>query len=101
MTRKRHHKLSTTARGYGPAHRQLRARWSLEVDRGSVLCGRCGRLIEPGTFWDLSHPGDDKTQQPVPWHRYENRAYASSVTKPRRNGRLVRDVGPMRRSREW
>jgi hypothetical protein len=74
----------TTALGYGNTHQRLRERWAKVVDAGGVLCGRCGRLIDPATPWDLSHPGDDKTLDPVPWHQRCNRQYAASVTKPRR-----------------
>jgi len=50
-----------------------------------VRCGRCGYPIDPGSWWDLSHPGDDKSVTPVPWHARCNRKYAASVTKKRRN----------------
>jgi len=75
---------TTTQKGYGAHHQAVRARWAPLVDRGEVVCGKCGRYIQPGTPWDLSHPLDDKTQRPVPWHRACNRRYAASVTKPRR-----------------
>jgi len=72
--------------GYGFHHQQLRKRWARVVDVGDALCGRCGRLIDPATPWDLSHPLDDKTLEPVPWHQLCNRSYATTVTKPRRQG---------------
>lgn len=76
--------MSTTARGYGARHMQLRRRWAPVVKAGGVACGRCGHLIAPGTAWDLSHPGDDKSADPVPWHQRCNRQYAATVTKKRR-----------------
>jgi hypothetical protein len=76
--------LSRRLRGYNAAHDRLRASWVPRVKAGGVACGRCGRLIEPGTPWDLGHPGDDKRLTPVPWHRRCNRQFAASVTRPRR-----------------
>ena len=74
----------TTALGYGYHHQQLRKRWAKLVEARGVLCGRCGRLIDPATPWDLGHPDDDKTQKPAPWHRVCNRRYAILRTKPQR-----------------
>ena len=74
----------TTALGYGYSHQKLRARWAKVVEAGEVTCGKCGRLIRPGTPWDLSHPRDDKSLPPEPWHASCNKSYASAVTKPRR-----------------
>jgi hypothetical protein len=42
-------------RKYGPAHRQLRKRWARRVERGGVLCSRCGEFIDPRDRWDLDH----------------------------------------------
>jgi hypothetical protein len=42
-------------RRYGPADRQLRARWAPRVAAGVVECARCGDLIEPGEPFDLGH----------------------------------------------
>ena len=92
----RRHQKTTTARGYGAPHQRLRERWALLVDRGEVTCGRCGYLIPAGCPWDLSHPGDDKTMAPVPWHSRCNRSYAVTVTKRRRQ--LPRNRGT---SRPW
>ena len=89
---------SATARGYGVAHQAARRRWAPMVERGEVLCGRCGRSIDPGTPWDLSHPKDDKGLPPEPWHASCNRAYASAVTGPRR--RRSPAVAPPREP-EW
>ena len=46
---------SPAERGYGADHRKLRARVARQVARGTVLCARCGLVIEPGTPWDLGH----------------------------------------------
>lgn len=75
---------STKEKGYTGKHIAARKRWAAKVEAGGVECGRCGRIIAPGAPWDLSHPGDDKSLSPVPWHRFCNRSYASRVTRRRR-----------------
>jgi hypothetical protein len=81
----RRHQLSRQARGYGATHDRRRKSWERKVAAGGVVCGYCGRPINPGDPWDLSHPGDDKSAVPVPWHASCNRRYAVTVTKRRRN----------------
>jgi hypothetical protein len=63
----------------------LREQWRPQVEAGEVLCGYCDSLIPPGTYWDLSHPLDQKDLPAIPWHRSCNRSYARRVTRPRRN----------------
>jgi hypothetical protein len=75
---------TTTGRGYDASHVRDRKKWALLVDAGGIACGRCGRPIIPGTFWDLSHPFDEKSMAPEPWHRKCNRSYAATITKARR-----------------
>jgi len=48
-------KVSSTARGYGKAHKRLREQWAPLVAAGGVNCWRCGRQILPGTKWHLGH----------------------------------------------
>jgi len=74
---------NTTKRGYGSTHQKRRKAWAPKVDAGQVACGHCGRIIVPGTPWDLSHPGDDKNLSPIPWHAKCNRSYAMTVTRKR------------------
>jgi predicted Fe-S protein YdhL (DUF1289 family) len=69
--------VKTAARGYGNAHQRLRRRWAIRVDRGEVHCARCGRLIEPGTDWDLGHDDEDRSIYAGPEHRACNRATRS------------------------
>ena len=76
--------LPRQLRGYNAAHDRRRATWVPRVKAGGVACGRCGQTIEPGTPWDMGHPGDDKRLTPVPWHRRCNRQFAASVTRRRR-----------------
>lgn len=65
---------STTARGYGWAHQQLRAWWAREIKRlGYVPCARCGEPIHDGDAWDLGHT-DDRTAYTGPEHQRCNRA---------------------------
>jgi hypothetical protein len=59
----------STARGYGRAHRKLRADWQRRMDEGeTVNCWRCGEPIEPGEAWDLGHDDDDRTLYRGPEH---------------------------------
>lgn len=71
---------TTTARGYGARHRNLRAQWAPQVATGAVPCWRCGDLITPGTAWDLGHT-DDRTGYGGPEHaRACNRAAGGRTT---------------------
>lgn len=46
---------STTARGYGMAHKMLRARWQRRIDSGEVVvCATCPARIT-GSAWQLGH----------------------------------------------
>ena len=75
---------STSARGYGAAHQQLRKRWQAQVATGLVACARCGVAIGPWEPWDLDHR-DDRAGYVGASHVRCNRA----TSKPRP------------RSREW
>jgi len=86
---------SREARGYGPAHRKLRAEFKRIVDAGMAHCARCGEWIQPGEPFDLDH-GEDRTTYLGPSHvRCNRRAGAIKVNAGRR-----RDLEP-RRSRKW
>jgi hypothetical protein len=69
---------STTARGYGSAHRAERAHWLPHVEAGQVnchakVCLMQTRRILPGSLWDLGHT-EDRTAWTGPEHRRCNRA---------------------------
>jgi hypothetical protein len=49
----------TVERGYGANHKRLRRLWESRVALGDVACARCGRLIVPGSPWDLGHSDFD------------------------------------------
>lgn len=54
---------STTQRGYGHGHQQLRALWQHRIDSGEiVICWRpgCDQQIT-GTQWHLGHDDHDRT----------------------------------------
>jgi hypothetical protein len=74
----------TVARGYGANHKRLRRLWESRVASGDVACARCGRLIVPGSPWDLGHSDVDRSVWTGPEHRACNRATA---------GRRHRTVG--------
>ncbi len=82
----------TTQRGYGTRHQHLRKRLALEVERGAVACARCGRLIVPGTPWDLGHDDHDRSVYTGPEHRSCNRA-AGAHRRVRRAGRFSAQQG--------
>jgi hypothetical protein len=80
-------KLSTTKRGYGAHHQVLRERLRPHVEAGVVLCARCGKIIQPGTPWDLGHvDGSGHRLYQGPEHRKCNRATATH--KARRVSRV-------------
>ena len=65
---------STSARGYGWAHQQRRARLAPLVNAGMYACARCGERILPGALWDLGHVDESgKTRYSGPEHRRCNR----------------------------
>jgi hypothetical protein len=67
---------STTARGYGAGHQQLRREWAPRVDAGDVTCRRCQQPIHPGEPWDLGHHDQNRDTYTGPEHRSCNRATA-------------------------
>jgi hypothetical protein len=70
---------SSTARGYGRAHRKLRTHWAPIVAMGRVACARCGHLIARGEPWDLGHDDVDRSVYRGPEHAACNRATAGRV----------------------
>jgi hypothetical protein len=56
------------ARGYGAAHRTLRAQLARVVEAGQAVCARCGRPILPSEPFDL-HNGPDRSSYLGPSHR--------------------------------
>lgn len=75
---------TSTERGYGTAHRALRARWAPIVAAGGVTCRRpgCGQPIQPDEPWDLGHTESRALNEPsAPEHRDCNRGH-----RPRQPG---------------
>ena len=64
---------SSTQRGYGSAHRRLRAQWAPTVATGTVRCWRCGKPISAGQAWDLGHDDDNRDVYRGPEHADCNR----------------------------
>lgn len=92
---------NTTERGYGNAHQALRRRWAPKVKRGEVDCARCGKLIQPGTPWDLGHDDEDRTIWTGPEHAKCNRATAAHAAAKRHPHKASTQGKPERNSRDW
>ena len=73
---------SSTARGYGHDHRDLRAWHQARMDGGRhYICWRCPRLINPDD-WQLGHCDQDRTQYHGPECTPCNTATASRIGQP-------------------
>jgi hypothetical protein len=66
----------TKTNGYDYKHKSLRRKWAKQIAAGTVLCARCGKLIQPFALWDLGHDDTDRTRYAGPEHRKCNRATA-------------------------
>jgi hypothetical protein len=91
---------TTTQRGYGHAHQQLRARWKPTVDAGqalchAVICLKPTRQIWPGTPWHLGHT-PDRTAWTGPEHEQCNESEAA-----RRGNRMRGRVRAWAQARQW
>jgi hypothetical protein len=91
---------TTKERGYGIAHRRLRARWAKKVDAGEVHCWRCGRWIEPGSRWDLGHD-EDRSVTRGPEHQACNRATATHKAERTGRRRQPETEPELSWSRDW
>ena len=59
---------SSSARGYGYGHRQLRAWWVPRVATGLVKCWRCGVAIRADELWHLGHGDGNRHVHKGPEH---------------------------------
>lgn len=64
---------TTTQRGYGNTHQQLRNKYAALLRNISIPCARCGSPIHPGDPWDLGHT-DTRNAWTGPEHASCNRA---------------------------
>jgi hypothetical protein len=67
---------TTTARGYGAAHRRLRLYWARQIEQRTVACARCKQPIDLRDDWDLDHT-DDRRGYLGPSHAECNRGASS------------------------
>jgi hypothetical protein len=82
-------KPSTSQRGYGYLHQQLRERLRPMVEAGMVRCPRCGQFIEGGDRWELDHaPG--KRGYLGPSHFRCNRSAGGKIGAAITNGKRRR-----------
>ena len=78
--------MTTSSRGYGNDHQQLRKRLQYVVDAGDAICSRCRRPIQAGSKWHLDHDDFDRSQYrdgptgPT-WHAFCN---VQAVSRKRR-----------------
>jgi hypothetical protein len=92
---------STTARGYGNRHQQIRKQWVPIVAAGGVICWRCRKAIQPWMEWELGHDDWNRDITRGPEHKPCNRKAAA------RKAKLMRTVGKRKRlsvmdtSRDW
>lgn len=76
---------STTTRGYGAAHQQIRARLLADLRRNpGQTCWRCGQPIAVGQLLDLGHDDHDRTVYRGLEHRHCNRAAGATLGNRRR-----------------
>lgn len=80
---------TTSQRGYGGAHRKLRARLAPQVNAGLVDCWRCGQRIERGSAWDLGHDDRDRSKYKGPEHVSCNRSHGATAQRIQ-GGRWIR-----------
>ena len=59
---------SSSLRGYGYAHRRLRAWWTPRVATGLVRCWRCQVVIRADESWHLGHVDGDSSRYRGPEH---------------------------------
>ena len=76
LTKPKDRRRSTTARGYGARHQQIRAAFARKVQAGGCVCPRCSKPIIPTDAWDLGHVDGDRSRYSGPEHRACNRATA-------------------------
>lgn len=86
---------TTTQRGYGHSHQQVRAKWQPVVDSGAAECARCHRPIKPGDEWDMGHDDHDRSKYTGPEHAPCNRSAGG------RNGAAVTNAKHAMTKREW
>jgi hypothetical protein len=88
------------ARGYGAAHRTVRAQVARLVAAGGARCARCGLPIVPGTPWDLDHAAG-KNGYLGPSHRRCNRQAGAKIGAAITNAARTRDSRVRHVSRDW
>jgi hypothetical protein len=95
MSASNRRRKTTTERGYGHVHQQVRARVARLVATGTATCTRCGQTIDPWEPWDLDHHDDRRRGWLGAAHRDCNRR--AGALKNRREP----EQAPLTWSRAW
>lgn len=80
---------------YGYTHKLERKRWAAVVRAVGSVCWRCGKLIPPGSRFDLGHVDEDGRARGFPARHPEHRA-CNRATVTHLKQKLQR-----RSSRDW
>jgi len=91
-------KQATRHRGYGKAHKELRAYWDKKIKAGTQpACSRCGYPVQATDTWDLDHT-DDRSGYLGPAHAHCNRSAGADKVNKKRNAPPPR---ANRTTRDW
>lgn len=89
--------MTTTRRGYGSTHQQLRA--ELLRNAYGMPCPRCGKTMLPGQPLDLDHTDDRRSYNGMAHRRCNRSAGGKKGNAARRRRRDAAATNPT--SRRW
>jgi hypothetical protein len=98
--------MTTVSRGYGAAHRKLRAHWAKRIASGELVfcharvCLRATRVIWPGSSWHLGHT-PDRAEWTGPEHDLCNLSEAGRRGNPKGKPKRRRPAPRWRPTRSW
>lgn len=74
---------TSTERGYGTAHINVRKALAPAVEAGRMTCARCQQPIQPGEQWHLDHDDNNRTKYIGPSHKHCNLSAAGKAAHRR------------------